>query len=154
MRAMEGISMRYAASTALLLGLVATSGVFAQQPIQMPAHWMNCHPPFIIHNSYWHPGPYSFWGSTDRPTQPVRHIGPPPFGPRWWYAQPVWQCAGGECGYGMCDNGMCYAPGQPGQPPAPGQPPTPAPPGMWQPGVPPGPCGWWRSPRDYFMLSY
>jgi hypothetical protein len=142
---------------------------------------MNPHPPYIIHNCYWHPGPYQIWGPTDvvyPRLQPVNHIGPPPFGPRWWYQQPVMPCGGpGEC----CENGMCY--GQPGQPGYPLPPGAPVPPGSpaagpagpgaqtpdaaGKPGAPnqycpPGAAGaaaakegrWFRSPRDFYMYSY
>ena len=67
------------------------------QPREMPGHWMNPHCPFVITNSYWHPGGYGIWGPTDivyPVLQPVNHIGPPPFGPRCWYMRPRLDCDG------------------------------------------------------------
>lgn len=125
---------------------------------EMPGHWMNPHCPFIIHNCYWHPGGYGIWGPTDivyPRLQPVNHVGPPPFGPRWWYQRPVMPCGyGGEC----CENGMCYAPGAQPCPTPPGPGAAPPPPGMQKvPVAPAAPAGhapegrWFRSPRDYYM---
>jgi hypothetical protein len=83
--------MRYAAVLALALGGLlglATTAQAGQQ--QMPAHWVNYHRPYYIFPAaeYW--GPYGYAGMTDMvPCQPVNGIGPPPFGPRWWYQQPA-----------------------------------------------------------------
>ncbi|MCS6976004.1 MAG: hypothetical protein NZM31_03195 [Gemmatales bacterium] len=76
---------------AVLTCIAAASPVVHAQQRPVPHHRMNLHPPFIIHNCYWHPGGYSIWGPTDigcPEVQPVNHIGPPPFGPRCWYCPP------------------------------------------------------------------
>lgn len=156
-RALEGISMRRIALPALVVGL-ALAGWNTAQATEMPAHWMNPHCPFIIHNCYWHPGGYMIWGPTDivyPQVQPVNHIGPPPFGPSWWYRRP--QC-------GPCDNGMCYSPNGLPMPQGMAPPPAaPGAPGAGAPGRPPAGPGqpgdgkaqgnWFRSPRDYFMYT-
>lgn len=83
--------MRYAAVLALALGgmcWLAPSADAGQQPWPTPT--TNFHRPFYIApaTEYW--GPYGFAAQWDCvPAMPVNGIGPPPFGPRWWYQQPA-----------------------------------------------------------------
>lgn len=89
------------AVVALTTAVAATASAQCppSQQRPMPHHRMNLHPPFIIHNCYWHPGGYGIWGPTDivcPEVQPVNHIGPPPFGPRWWYCPPPAPAAGDD----------------------------------------------------------